>query len=942
MAEALAMIGLASALLQFAEFGGKVLRQLRRLESDATGVPAVFKNVRSRLPLMVDLVQKIILRMDAGLIDKKSQETMLPVVRSCMIQAEQLDSLVVKTLPQNHESHWSRGRKAVIGVLVESDVERIEAALKANFDLLAQAGTFHLVDGDGVDTKNGLGSSSSGMFNFLGSNVHVTLQTPDHTTGPPGYDISEIEHFRSPFQSTTPSKEQKITPDQAKPPVFMVPFHRDSNFLGRRSTLDLIDQRFESQSYVALAGLGGIGKSQIAIEYAYLYRERHPHAHVFWVYASDPIRFEESYHHIARKMAFPGWNDHQVDTLQFVHDGLGGNDSGKWLLILDNADDESMFHGKRVNERSNSRTNDSDGGAKSYARYIPNKSEGSVLITTRDRRVGERLSGRHRPVDISVMTSGESMELLRSKMFEEDWCEEDAHRLVTELSHLPLAITQAAAFISENCLSIDEYLATLRAGDDDAKELLSEHLEDPRRDIDTENSVVRTWKLSFDQISRNVPRAAEILSLVAVLDYHSVPVFFLRKEKENETGFRVALGALQAFSLLTASRGRDAVCKMHRLVALAMQRWLEARGTLSHWHREGLRVLATAFPGPGCQRYEEWPLYEALVPHTAQVLAYRFEATDDLLSSAQLSVAVGLYQMSRCRFDKAFDLCQRSYDICRDLLPADDPLALNSVQTLGEALLHRGELQLAAAMLRRAAAGREKALGTEDPDTLESLSDLTITLMELDDLDAAEATALRVLDGRQKVLGEYHPDTIVSLNIHTILLHRKGKLDEAAAQYEKTLRLRERLLGAEHPDTIITRNNFARLQYDQGDLQGARTTIDRVLAGEAEVLGPDGYDSQVTLSTSALIQAAQGDFSGADTTLRKVLKIRDSSLGQTHPSTMFTLQMIKDLHNDKANKGGSQDTLRELQRTIVERKKKLNSGSHREATALLRAGLLFD
>ncbi|KAG7055833.1 TPR-like protein [Colletotrichum scovillei] len=941
MAEALAMIGLASALIQFVEFGGKVLRQLRRLESDMTGVPTVFKNVRSRLPLMVDLVQKLIIRMDAGLIDKKSQETMLPVVRSCMAQAEQLDSLIVKTLPQHHESHWSRGRKAVVGVLVESDVERIEAALKANFDLLSQAGTFHLADGDMADTKKGLGGSS-GMFNFLGSNVHVTLQSPDLTTSPPGYDVSETEHFRSPFQPPPLPEEPKDAPGAAKPPVFMVPFHRDSNFLGRRSTLDVIDQRFESQSYVALAGLGGIGKSQIAIEYAYLYRERYPEAHIFWVYASDPIRFEESYHHIARKMAFPGWDDHQMDTLQFVHDGLSSIDSGKWLLILDNADDESMFHSRRASERSNSRTNDSDSSAKSYARYIPNKHEGSVLITTRDRRVGERLSGRHRPIDISVMTPGESMELLRSKMIEEDWCEKDAHRLVMELSHLPLAITQAAAFISENCLSIDEYLTTLRAGDDDAKELLSEHLEDSRRDIDTENSVVRTWKLSFDQILRNVPRAAEVLSLVAVLDYHSVPVSLLRKDKETETGFRIALGALQAFSLLTASRGRDAVCKTHRLVSLAMQRWLEARGTLSYWHCEGLRALAKAFPGPGCQKYKEWPLYEALVPHTAQVLACQFEAIDDLLLSAQLMVAVGLYQMSRCRFEKAFELCQRSYDICRDLLPADDPLALDSVQTLGEALLHRGELQLAAAMLSRAVAGREKALGVEDPDTLESLSDLTITLMELDDLDAAEATALRALDGRQRVLGDHHQDTIVSLNIHTILLHRKGKLEEAATQYEKTLQLRERLLGAEHPDTIITRNNFARLQYDQGNLQGARTTIDRVLAGEAEALGPEGYDSQVSLSTSALIQAAQGDSSGAVATLRRVLKIRDSTLGQTHPSTLFTLQMIKDLYEDLASKGGSHEALRELQSMMEGRQQRLIDGTPQQATALLRAGLLFD
>src|SRR4051812_36129539 len=104
MAETFAAIGLAAAILQFIDFGGKVLRQLRRLEADAVGVPTVFQNIRSRLPLMVDLVEKIMRRMDAGLVDPSSQEMMLPVVRSFTVQAKQLDALITKSLPQKNES----------------------------------------------------------------------------------------------------------------------------------------------------------------------------------------------------------------------------------------------------------------------------------------------------------------------------------------------------------------------------------------------------------------------------------------------------------------------------------------------------------------------------------------------------------------------------------------------------------------------------------------------------------------------------------------------------------------------------------------------------------------------------------------------------------------------------------------------------------------------
>ncbi|GAW26517.1 putative P-loop containing nucleoside triphosphate hydrolase [Rosellinia necatrix] len=111
------------------------------------------------------------------------------------------------------------------------------------------------------------------------------------------------------------------------------------------------------------------------------------------------------------------------------------------------------------------------------------------------------------------MSLTESVELLKSKILEEQWCQADAVALIEELSFLPLAITQAAAFICKNNVTVSEYLETMRASDDDAKELLSQHLEDPRRDLESENSVMRSWKLAYDHLSRNVPRAAGMLSL---------------------------------------------------------------------------------------------------------------------------------------------------------------------------------------------------------------------------------------------------------------------------------------------------------------------------------------------------------------------------------------------------------------------------------------------
>ena len=181
--------------------------------------------------------------------------------------------------------------------------------------------------------------------------------------------------------------------------------------------------------------------------------------------------------------------------------------------------------------------------------------------------------------------------MLRSKLPEDGWSEADSSKLLNDLEYLPLAITQATAFISENGITLTEYLEALRTDDSDMKDLLSEDLEDPRRDWETKNSVIRTWKLSFDQITKQKPRAAEILSLMAVLDRRGIPKTLLRRSDERGIEFTTALGTLQAFSLITSEKG-GAILEMHRLVQLSTQKWLELQGGITRWQEEALRILS--------------------------------------------------------------------------------------------------------------------------------------------------------------------------------------------------------------------------------------------------------------------------------------------------------------------------------------------------------------
>lgn len=291
-------------------------------------------------------------------------------------------------------------------------------------------------------------------------------------------------------------------------PAFLVPFKRDPEFVGRSTIIQDIDKRIKTQRRVALCGIGGIGKSQIAIEYCYVWKERHPNGHVFWVHASTPDRFDQAYKDIARKLCIPGFDDPKVNTIDILVNWLSKEENGPWLLALDNADDIDMFF-----------------EPPRFVDFLPRNSNGTIVITTRDKRVGERLTDREEVIMIDPFSPEDAELLFRFKIPKGDNSSTTTVQiLLKELGFIPLAITQAAAFISENSMTVAVYIESLNESDSDLQDYLDEDLPDPRRDPASENSVIRTWKLSFDQIAKQKPWAAEMLSLMVV--EHNF--FFLR------------------------------------------------------------------------------------------------------------------------------------------------------------------------------------------------------------------------------------------------------------------------------------------------------------------------------------------------------------------------------------------------------------------------------
>lgn len=255
-------------------------------------------------------------------------------------------------------------------------------------------------------------------------------------------------------------------------------------------------------------------KSQLAIEYAYKFCEDNPRSHIFWVYAANFALFEQAYRDMARRLKLCGPDDRKVDPCQLFSRWLDEEEEASWLLILDNADSADLFITRTASIVAETSTNTLE----PLIRFLPKRlaAKNQLLVTTRSRIVGEELAGEAECIAVQPFSPEESKHLFKSKLKKRKVRLPDhdlSERLLEVLAFIPLAITQAAAFINQTTMSIQDYLAFFEKNNENFKDALSTELQDLRRQIGFPNSVFRTWKLSFDQILNQSPGRASSFRL---------------------------------------------------------------------------------------------------------------------------------------------------------------------------------------------------------------------------------------------------------------------------------------------------------------------------------------------------------------------------------------------------------------------------------------------
>ncbi|KAI4145941.1 MAG: hypothetical protein LQ340_006105 [Diploschistes diacapsis] len=644
----------------------------------------------------------------------------------------------------------------------------------------------------------------------------------------------------SPCEKVDACKAIQIRPKS----YFHAPPPSMEEFTGREEYMSRLETVYDGNKHIriALYGLSGIGKTRIALEAVYKWK-RLDSTSIFWVHAGTSQRMNKDYLDIAKAVGIVGWDSQNpdIDKLRLVKDWFESAASGRWILVLDNADDIDLLYKGQHN-------------ANRLANYFPRSSNGTILLTTRNKKVATSFTTHKNIVSIKAFNTTESINLLKSKVGD-DFHERDYVKLANTLDHVPLALVQAAAFISTQSLSITRYLSLYDKSDAFKIDLLSKEFEDDIRDRDIKNPISATFAISFEHIEKSDPRAADILSIMSMLDTQAIPTSLLPLDEDILS--TEALGTLQAFSLITKASQQeqeDQSFDMHRLVRLAMHSWLRISRELKLWARSSIAIMSKRFPEGS---YENLDTCKTYLPHALIVLSSEQTLGDDELPEA----------------------LHPSQEVLKETKILHAALQLR----VSQHFTTMGNFQSAEPIARRSLTTRKIMLGKEHPDTLESMANLASVLEGQGKYEESERMNRQIFILKETVLGKKHPDTLMTMSNLAVVLDSQGKYEESEWMNRQTLILKETVLGKKHPNTLTTMNNLALVLDKQGKYEESERMNRQTLILQETVLGKKHPNTLTTMSNLAVVLNNQGKYEESEQMNRQTLALIETVLDKKHP-----------------------------------------------------------
>jgi tetratricopeptide (TPR) repeat protein len=658
--------------------------------------------------------------------------------------------------------------------------------------------------------------------------AHIPLKLQGYQHFSP-YTEQGYENLRLHLTGQSRVRKPALPPKQRKPDYLywnLPP--RNPFFTGRDPYLKRLEHGLARGRVQAISGLGGIGKTQTAIEYAYRHRDQY--RAVLWSRADSRDALVSGFGAIASLLDLPEKDEKDANVVAEAVRRWLERQPG-WLLILDNVEDLVGV----------------------VKPFLPANGTGHVLMTTRLQATGAIAQN----VELEKMETEEGALFLlrRAKLIAPDApldaaSEADrraARELTEEVAGLPLALGQAAAYIEETPSTPAKYLklyrtegAALRA---QRGKLATEH-----------DSVTITFSLAFAQLEKANQAAADLVRVCAFLAPDAIPEeIFIQGAKELGEPLAQAAGNPLAWDAVVEAAGRyrlihrnvaNDTLNIHRLVQEVLKDGMDAP-TRRVWAERVVQALNGVFPHT---EFQYWPRCERLIPHAIAAGRLVEDFGLDSVAVARLLNQSGLYLDRRARYGEAEPLYQRALAIY------------------------------------------EKALGLDHPSTATTLNNLTLHYDDQGRCAEAEPLCQRALAIREKALGPDHPDTATSLNSLAKLYFNQGRYGEAESLYQRALAIDEKALGPDHPDTATDLNNLAEIYRSQGRYGEAEPLYQRALAIDEKALGPDHPGTATDLNNLAVLYTGQGRYGEAEPLYQRTLVIKEKTLGPDHPWTALSVR----------------------------------------------------
>lgn len=621
-------------------------------------------------------------------------------------------------------------------------------------------------------------------------------------------------------------------------PIWQVPLGRNPNFTGREELLrELAESMSNSHllAVVALHGLGGVGKTQLALEYAYRYADRY--RLVAWIRAEEPETLAEDYCAIGAPLGLPETPDRR-QRIEAVRSWLESNDD--WLVVLDNTPNPDALRA-----------------------YLPRAHTGHILVTSRHQ--SWRALGASVPVEILDPREATDFLLKRSGGGDAG----AAAELSEELGRLPLALEEAAAYMEATGRSILTYLPLVRSHQ---RQVL---LGGPPS-TDHAGGLRTAWEISFRQVEREAPEASELLNLLAYLAPDDIPLELLRlggehlpetlrKRVSDEVLLDGCVAALRRFSLVNAEP--DCI-SIHRLVQLATrERLTEEEREL--WAASALRVVEAAYPhSTFAGAYQ--PDSGRFLPHALVALSHAAPYSSCPEQAAHLLERTGMYRAVRGMTDPACESLEQALSLFESASEPDECHIASVLWELGMVRYELGEAEAAREPLERSVRIFESRRGETHPWVAQSLIALAWVLRTLGESEAALAAAKRSLAIVGASMGENHAAASMGLSVMARALWSLNRVPEARQCVEEAFAVVAGQ-GDLHPIMVGTWNNLAQIEFDLGEFDAALECVDRGRAIGEDAYGPDHPFTCIGMRVRGSILQRLGDLDDARQCLERAL-----------------------------------------------------------------------